>query len=184
MEHATTVFIADSAEDFCAGLTAALQRADGFHVIGTAVDGEQALRMIEERKPDVLVLDLMLPKRDGISVLKGIAHMERKPITLATSAFVTEYVSMAAANLGVRYLMLKPCDLGALAERLEEIRGGENLRLTDRRRADKTNIESLVTSIIHAAGSSLECLGDLRVQYLGDGVDDVHVVDGNDDGFS
>ena len=131
MEHATTVFIADSAEDFCTGLTAVLQRSDGFHVIGTAVDGEQALRMIEERKPDVLVLDLMLPKRDGISVLKGIAHLERKPITLATSAFVTEYVSMAAANLGVRYLMLKPCDLSALAERLEEIRGGENLRLAD-----------------------------------------------------
>ena len=74
MEHATTVFIADSAEDFCAGLTAALQRADGFHVIGTAGDGEQALRMLEERKPDVLVLDLMLPNRDGISLLKGISH--------------------------------------------------------------------------------------------------------------
>ena len=118
MEHTTTVFIADSAEDFCTGLTAALQRADGFHVIGTAVDGDQALRMIEERKPDILVLDLMLPKRDGISVLKAISQMERKPLTLATSAFVTEYVSMAAANLGVRYLMLKPCDLSAVVERL------------------------------------------------------------------
>ena len=122
MEHATTVFIADSAEDFCAGLTAALQRADGFHVVGTALDGEQAVRMIDERRPEVLVLDLMLPKKDGISVLKAIAHMDRKPITLATSAFVTEYVSMAAANLGVRYLMLKPCDMTAIAERLEEIR--------------------------------------------------------------
>ena len=70
MEHATTVFIADSAEDFCTGLAAALQRADGFHVVGTAADGELAVRMIEERKPDVLVLDLMLPKKDGISVLK------------------------------------------------------------------------------------------------------------------
>ena len=39
MEHATTVFIADRAEDFCAGLTAALQRADGFHVVGTTGDG-------------------------------------------------------------------------------------------------------------------------------------------------
>ena len=43
MEHTTTVFIADSAEDFCAGLTAALQRADGFHVLGTAGDGELAI---------------------------------------------------------------------------------------------------------------------------------------------
>ena len=149
MEHATTVFIADSAEDFCNGLTAVLQRADGFHVTGTAQDGEQALRLIEEKKPDVLILDLMLPKRDGISILKAISQWEHKPITLATSAFVTEYVSMAAANLGVRYLMLKPCDLTAIAERLEEIRGGESLRLTGRRRTDKNSIESLVTGIIH-----------------------------------
>ena len=163
MEHATTVFIADSAEDFCAGLTAALQRVDGFHVIGTAADGEQAIRLIEERKPEVLVLDLMLPKRDGISVLKAISHLERKPITLATSAFVTEYVSMAAANLGVRYLMLKPCDMTALAERLDEIRSGESLRLTDRRRSEKTSIESLVTGIIHEIGVPAHIKG---YQYL------------------
>ena len=108
MEHATTVFIADSADDFCTGLTAALQRADGFHVVGTANDGELAIRMIEEKKPDVLVLDLMLAKQDGISVLKSMAGMERKPITLATSGFVSAYVSTAVANLGVLYLMLKP----------------------------------------------------------------------------
>ena len=78
MEHVTTVFIADSAEEFCTGLTAALQRSGGFQVVGTANDGEQAIRMIEERKPDVLVLDLMLSKQDGISVLKNIGSMERK----------------------------------------------------------------------------------------------------------
>ena len=56
MEHVTSVFIADSAEDFCLGLSAALQRADGFQVVGTANDGEQAIRMIAEKKPDVVVL--------------------------------------------------------------------------------------------------------------------------------
>ena len=163
MEHTTTVFIADSAEDFCAGLTAALQRAEGFHVLGTASDGELAIRMIEEKKPDILVLDLMLPKKDGIGVLKAISGMERKPITLATSAFVTGYVSSSAANLGVRYLMLKPCDMGALVERLEEIRGGESLRYPVSRRADKTNIESLVTNIIHEIGVPAHIKG---YQYL------------------
>ncbi|MBQ3192473.1 MAG: sporulation transcription factor Spo0A [Oscillospiraceae bacterium] len=163
MEHTTTVFIADSAEEFCSGLTAALHRAGGFHVVGTASDGEQAIRLIEERKPDVLVLDLMLAKKDGISVLKSIANTGRKPITLATSAFITEYVSAAAANLGVRYLMLKPCDMTALVERLEEIRSGENLRLPDKRRTDKHSIESLVTSIIHEIGVPAHIKG---YQYL------------------
>ena len=163
MEHTSAVFIADSAEDFCSGLTAALQRADGFRVLGTAGDGEQAIRMIEEKKPDILVLDLMLAKKDGISVLKAIANMEHKPITLATSAFLTEYVSTAAANLGVRYLMLKPCDMAALVERMEEIRGGESLRYPVQRRNDKVSIETLVTNIIHEIGVPAHIKG---YQYL------------------
>ena len=163
MEHATTVFIADSAEDFCTGLVAALQRSDGFQVVGTANDGEQAIRQILDRKPDVLVLDLMLSKQDGISVLKAISGMERRPVTLATSAFITEYVSTSAANLGVRYLMLKPCDMTALVERLEEIRGGESLRMSVPRRPDKNSIEAMVTSIIHEIGVPAHIKG---YQYL------------------
>ena len=163
MEHNLTVLIADSGEDFCASLTGALQRSDGFQVIGTAYDGEQAIRMIRERKPDILVLDLMLSKQDGISVLKAVNTLERRPVTLATSAFVTEYVSAAAANLGVRYLMLKPCDMTALVERLEEIRGANTLRLPPVRRNDKTSIESLVTGIIHEIGVPAHIKG---YQYL------------------
>ncbi len=163
MEHVTTVLIADSSEEFCAALTASLQRSEGFQVVGTAGDGEQAIRLIADRKPDVLVLDLMLSKQDGISVLKSASAMERRPVTLATSAFLTEYVSNAAASLGVRYLMLKPCDMAALVDRLEEIRGGESLRYSPNRRADKTNIESLVTSIIHEIGVPAHIKG---YQYL------------------
>ena len=65
----------------------------------------------------------MLSKQDGISVLKNISGMDRKPVTLATTCFVSGYISAAIGNLGVRYLMLKPCDMTALVERLEEIRG-------------------------------------------------------------
>ena len=163
MEHATTVFIADSAEDFCTGLTAALQRSDSFQVVGTALDGEQTLRMVSERRPDILVLDLMLPKKDGIAVLKALNALERRPVVIATSAFVSTYVSAAAANLGVRYLMQKPCDLTALTEQLEEIRSGETLRLPTQRRTDKTSIESMVTGIIHEIGVPAHIKG---YQYL------------------
>ena len=163
MEQNLTVLIADSGEDFCAALSAALQRADGFQVIGTASDGEQAIRLVRERKPDILVLDLMLAKQDGISVLKAVNTLERRPVTLATSAFVTEYVSAAAANLGVRYLMLKPCDMTALVERLEEIRGAAQLRLPAIRRNDKNSIENLVTGIIHEIGVPAHIKG---YQYL------------------
>lgn len=164
MNNLTTVIIADNTEEFCAGMTSALQQAGGFQVVGTATDGEQAIRLVSERKPDVLVLDMMLSKRDGISVLKAISGMDKRPITLATSGFVTDYVSSAAANLGVRYLMLKPCDMSALVERLEEIRGGENQRKHPGvRKPDKTSIETMVTGIIHEIGVPAHIKG---YQYL------------------
>ena len=163
MERVTTVFIADNTEEFTASLTAALQRAEGFQVVGSASDGEQAIREIRERRPDILVLDLMLSKLDGFSVLKAIGTMERKPITLATSAFVSDFVSAAAVNLGVRYLMLKPCDIQSLVDRMQEIRGGEILRLQPKRAQDKHSIETMVTGIIHEIGVPAHIKG---YQYL------------------
>ena len=164
MDNVTTLLIAESSEEFSANLTASLNRVGGFRILGTATDGEQAIRMISERKPDILVLDLMLPKQDGISVLKSISGMERKPVTLATSRFVTDYVATTAANLGVRYLMMKPCDMSALVERLEELRGGESPRQTAAIAAgSKSGIESLVTGVIHEIGVPAHIKG---YQYL------------------
>jgi len=163
MDKRTTVFIADSAEDFCSSLSAALQQAEGFQVVGTAGDGELTIRQILQLKPDILVLDLMLSKKDGISVLKAISGMDKRPVTLATSGFITNFVASTAANLGVRYLMLKPCDTTALVERLEEIRGGENQRYSSPRRTDKAGIESMVTNIIHEIGVPAHIKG---YQYL------------------
>ncbi len=163
MDNHTSVIIADNSEEFCTGLTAVLQRSEGFQVLGTATDGEQAIRMVTERKPKVLVLDMMLAKKDGISVLKAIGASEHKPVVLATSGFITNYVASAAANLGVRYLMLKPCDMTALVERLEEIRGGESLRPSAVRQGGQTSIESMVTGIIHEIGVPAHIKG---YQYL------------------
>ena len=163
MEHATTVLIADSADDFCSSLSAALRKQDTFQVVGIATDGEQAIRMIQERRPDILVLDLMLSKLDGLSVLKAISTMERRPAVLATSGFITDYVASAAANLGVQYLMLKPCDMSAVAERLEELRGGQSQRLPQPHSGGKPNIETMVTSIIHEIGVPAHIKG---YQYL------------------
>ena len=152
MDNRTTVLIADNSEEFCSQLATMLQQSPGLQVVGMVNDGEQCLRAVLELKPDVLILDLMLPKRDGISILKALGNTDCKPVTLATSGFITEYVANTAANLGVRYLMLKPCDCTALVERLEEIRGEDENRPAAVRRLDKNNIEAMVTSIIHEIG--------------------------------
>ena len=163
MEKHTTVIIADSAEEFCAGLSAALQRAEGFQVLGTATDGEQAIRLVTECKPNILVLDMMLAKKDGIGVLKAISSLPDRPLVLATSGFITDYVASSIAGLGVQYLMLKPCDVSALVERLEDIRGGQALRQAPKNHPGQTSIEAMVTNIIHEIGVPAHIKG---YQYL------------------
>ena len=163
MDNQTTVMIADNTEEFCSSLVTTLQRSEGFRVVGTANDGEQAVNMILDKQPQILVLDLMLAKRDGLSVLKAISTMEHRPAVLATSGFITDYVASAASNLGVQYLMLKPCDMTALAERLEELRGGQAAPQAQSRSGGKPNIEAMVTSIIHEIGVPAHIKG---YQYL------------------
>ena len=163
MNEQTTVFIADNSQEFCHQLTAALQQNDAFRVVGTANDGEQALRSIGEQRIDVLVLDLMLPKQDGISVLKGMSGMEHKPAILATSGFITDYVARTATDLGVKYLILKPCDLTALVERIEEVRTCAPKQPSTIRRLDRSGIETMVTGIIHEIGVPAHIKG---YQYL------------------
>ena len=162
MDNQTSVIIADNSEEFCASLSAALKRAEGFQVLGTANDGEQAIRMVSEKKPDILVLDLMLAKQDGISVLKNISTMDRRPVVFATSGFVTDYVASAAAGLGVRYLMLKPCDLSALVERMVEVRSAGS-KPAPAVRGNSGGIEAMVTNIIHEIGVPAHIKG---YQYL------------------
>ena len=70
MENRIKVLIADGSEAFCGHLKNELQQLDGYDLVGTAADGEEAVRLLEATKPDILVLDLMLAKRDGISVLR------------------------------------------------------------------------------------------------------------------
>ena len=163
MDNCTSVFIADNSEEFCTRLTTMLEQSRGFQVVGTACDGEQALRKIAQLQPKLLVLDLMLPKRDGISLLKSMATLEHKPVTLATSGFITDYVASAAAGLGVRYLMLKPCEFEVLVERLEELRCADVKPPVVLRRSDRSGIEAMVTGIIHEIGVPAHIKG---YQYL------------------
>ena len=162
MDKRTSIMIADNSEEFCVSLSTALQRTERFNLVGTACDGEQAMQLLEERKPDILVLDLMLAKKDGLSILKSMAGWERRPAVVATSGFMTDYVASAAAGLGVAYLILKPCDMEALVDRLEELRfdTGRSIPI---RRAPGQSIEALVTGIIHEIGVPAHIKG---YQYL------------------
>lgn len=69
MENRVKILIADGNEEFCGHLKRALEQSAGYEVVGIAGDGEQALALLSAQEPDVLVLDLLLAKIDGVSML-------------------------------------------------------------------------------------------------------------------
>ena len=122
-----------------------------------------------------LILDLLLPKLDGISVLKAASALPKPPIGLALTGFMTEYAAQAAEKYGVRYFISKPCGLQTVAERALEIVDTE--RTAKRTRYPQANVEALVTSMIHEIGVPAHVKG---YQYLREAimiaVDDMDVI--------
>ena len=114
-----TVLIADADFVFAKQLSRALEESGKFQVIDIALNGKLAVRMVEERHPDVLVMDILLPELDGLGVLEAISSAVPLPIIIATSAFLSNYVAVAAMSQGVRHIIKKPCDVEAIATGVE-----------------------------------------------------------------
>lgn len=112
------LLIADPSDVFRDALSSMLE---GVCDIRSCRDGVQALTCLEEFQPDVLVTELVLPGFDGISFLKKLcAHPSRPAIVLATY-FISAYVEKAIGELDIDYVVMKPCDLRSLAERVREL---------------------------------------------------------------
>ncbi len=112
------LLIADGTEEFSLALAEALS---GAYELRSCRTGLEALELVSTFRPDILVLDLMLPGLDGLSLLQSTPVMELKPIVLATSRFVSDYILQSIARLDVGYLMLKPCDLKATVSRIADL---------------------------------------------------------------
>ncbi len=112
------LLIADSTEEFRLALA---EQVAGSFTVRCAQQGKEALELICSYKPDILVLDLMMPGLDGISILEQAAQKGIRPTVLATTRFANDYVQDAVTRLGVCYLMVKPCDLKATAARLTDM---------------------------------------------------------------
>lgn len=112
------MLIADGTEEFRLALADTLR---GAYVIRTSQEGMETLCMIQSFKPDVLVLDLMMPGLDGITLLQETAEMGLRPVVLATTRFANDYVLERTAQLGVGFVMIKPCDIKATVARISDL---------------------------------------------------------------
>lgn len=109
---------------------------DGHSVI-VASDGREALEMARDRKPDLIVLDLMLPSVDGLEVCRSLRQESGVPIIMLT-ARTTDEDKLAGLNIGADDYVTKPFSPGELAARVRAIlrrlpgeRGPDKLRRGD-----------------------------------------------------
>ena len=112
------LLIADAGEEFRLALA---EFSRGFYRVRMAQEGKEALQLLLEFKPDIVVLDMMLPGLDGVSILKAAADQGICPVVLAVTKFASDYLVEAAYRLGVAYMMVKPCDVKAVAARITEL---------------------------------------------------------------
>jgi len=110
--------IVDGNEEFCLALAEALM---AHYQILYCHSGREALALILREKPDFLILDLMLPELDGITLLERIRKEGLSPRVLLATSLLTDYVFTAAQRLNIGYVVRKPCDMEALAARALDV---------------------------------------------------------------
>ena len=99
------VLVVDDNKRIVSLLKDVLSRDEQMQVVGTAGDGEEAIKMITLLKPDVVLLDLIMPKIDGLGVMERLNHLslEKKPKIIVVSAISQESVTENAFSLGAAY---------------------------------------------------------------------------------
>lgn len=101
------ILLADHQEIFRNGLRRLLEAETGFVVVGEAGNGLEALRLVQELQPDVLLLDLAMPCGAGLEVLKKLADMPEPVRTIALTTIVDKETLVAALQYGARGVVLK-----------------------------------------------------------------------------
>ena len=96
---------------------------EGYELCGEAADGLSALGMIEEYQPDVVILDVVLSKLDGIEVLKKLraGGYGKMPNVIMISSMGIENIIRQTIELGAKYFMIKPVEMSLVEERISEM---------------------------------------------------------------
>jgi DNA-binding NarL/FixJ family response regulator len=101
------VLIADDHPILREGLRKLLEDAGGFEVVGQAADGVEAVRLARETRPDVLLLDLAMPRASGLDALRELSTAQSPPRVLLLTVAIDDAQVVEALELGARGVILK-----------------------------------------------------------------------------
>jgi two-component system NarL family response regulator len=125
-ENTIRILVADDHPVVREGLTAILELEDDLKVIGQAHDGEEACRLYRELSPDILILDLRMPKKDGIEVVTELMSLRPRPrIIILTHSAKAEDLRRALAA-GAKSYLLKGAEPEQVCDTIREVFAGRS----------------------------------------------------------
>ncbi len=171
------VFVVDDNRELVNLLDEYISSQEDMEVIGVAYNGQECLNHLEDKQPDVLLLDIIMPHLDGLAVLEKIReNKEHQPNVIMLTAFGQEDVTKKAVDLGASYFILKPFDMESLGSHIRQVSGKvapvvKRSTTTYRSQAESNNtnggsknLESSITSIIHEIGVPAHIKGYLYLR--------------------
>ena len=120
------VAIAEDNEEMMHLIDEGLRQEEEFEIVGKAADGKALYQIVKEQRPDIVILDLILPKLDGLSLMDKIhkdPDIGKCPDFIVISSIGEARITESAFRLGAAYYMLKPFDQDNLARRIKTLRG-------------------------------------------------------------
>lgn len=171
-QRSINVLIADDNKEFCNILSDYFLSQKDINVVGVAKDGIEVLELIEDCKPDLVVLDIIMPRLDGLGVLERLNTMNLNPMprVIILSAVGQDKITQRAIALGADYYVVKPFDMDVLSNRIREMFSNQIASETFRRPSSSVSslsstldvkvkssntaldLESEITNIIHEIG--------------------------------
>lgn len=167
METKARVLIADPSEDVRNLLSACIASENDMEVVGTASDGADALSQCEALRPDFLIAELMLPKLDGIGLLRALPQRYPGVKVILMSGFYNERVCAESTSLGAAYFFAKPFDTDNVVQNIRFLASpapdNQIAPVAGGSPSDNVSLEEAVTEIIHEIGVPAHIKG---YQYL------------------
>jgi DNA-binding NarL/FixJ family response regulator len=121
------VVLADDQMLMRQGVKGLLDLTEDLRVVGEASDGDEALRLIRAVRPDAALLDVRMPKRSGVEVLKDLRISESLPPTILLTTFDDDAALLEGMRAGALGFLLKDVSFEALTDALRRVARGETL---------------------------------------------------------